>query len=108
MLWLLELQIRRGRKVQTKVHAVQYIVTAELQTASVAYFERKIQLSGFSANPDGSLSQLIWINGDLLYNKRLQWASHIVRMDNRRIPIMTGWKIQWKTCRKTTTEMGRK
>jgi hypothetical protein len=38
-------------------------VTAELQTTNVAYFTRKIQLSGFSAHPDGSLSQLIQISG---------------------------------------------
>jgi len=31
-------------------------VTAELQTANVACFQRKIQLSRFSAYPDGSLS----------------------------------------------------
>ena len=30
------------------------IVKAILQTANVAYFQRKIQLSGFSAYPDGS------------------------------------------------------
>jgi hypothetical protein len=35
----------------------------ELQTANVAYFQRKIQLSGFSALPDVSSSQLIRING---------------------------------------------
>jgi len=29
------------------------LVTAELQTANVTYFQRKIQLSGFSAYPDG-------------------------------------------------------
>ena len=43
------------------------IVTAEIQTANVAYFQRKIQLSGFSVYPDGSLSQLIRIIGVLLY-----------------------------------------
>jgi hypothetical protein len=32
-----------------------------LQTAKVAYFQRKIQLSGFSAYPDSSPSQLIRI-----------------------------------------------
>ena len=36
-----------------------YIVTAELQTADVACFRRKIQLSGFSVYPDGWASQLI-------------------------------------------------
>jgi hypothetical protein len=30
-------------------------------------------------------------------------------MDNCRMPIIrTGWKIPWKTCRRTTTEMERK
>jgi len=45
-----------------------YIVTAELQTASVAYFQRKIQLSLFYAYPDGTPSQLIWISGVILYS----------------------------------------
>jgi len=40
---------------------------AELQTANVAYCQRKIQLSVFSAYPDGSPSQLIRISGVLLY-----------------------------------------
>ena len=43
------------------------IVTAELQTAKIAYFQRKIQLPGFSAYLDGSPSQLIWISEVLLY-----------------------------------------
>jgi len=43
------------------------IVTAELQTANVTYFQRKIQLSGFSAYRDGSASQLIRINGGLMH-----------------------------------------
>ena len=33
----------------------------------MAYFQRKIQLSGFSAYPDGLPSQLIQISGVLLY-----------------------------------------
>ena len=37
------------------------------QAANVAYFQRKIQLSGVSAYPDGSPSQLIRISGVLLY-----------------------------------------
>ena len=49
-------------------------VTAVLQIANLAYFQRKIQLSGFSAYPDISPSQLIQISGALLnllqpYNK---------------------------------------
>ena len=39
------------------------------QTANVAYCRRKIQLSGFSAYPDGSPSQLIRIIGVILYYK---------------------------------------
>ena len=35
---LLELQIGRGRKVQTQVQCIPSIVTAGLQTANVAYF----------------------------------------------------------------------
>jgi hypothetical protein len=42
------------------------IVTAKLQTTSVALFEKKIQLSRFFAYLDGSPSQLIWISGALL------------------------------------------
>jgi hypothetical protein len=42
-------------------------VTAELQTANVPYFQRKIQLSGFSAYPHGSAPPLIRINGVVLY-----------------------------------------
>jgi hypothetical protein len=40
---------------------ILWIVTAKLQTANVAYFQRKIQLSGFSTYLDGSPSQLIRI-----------------------------------------------
>jgi hypothetical protein len=43
-----------------------YIVTAEIQTANVAYFQKRIQLPGFSAYPDGSPSQLIQVGGILL------------------------------------------
>jgi hypothetical protein len=42
------------------------------QTANVAYFQRKIRLSGFSAYPDGSPSQLILISGVLLYTERAE------------------------------------
>jgi len=41
--------------------------TAELQTANVAYFQIKIQFSGFSPYPHGSPSQLIRIGGNKLY-----------------------------------------
>jgi len=43
------------------------IVTAELETANVAYFQIKIELSGFAAYPDGSQSKLIRKSGVLLY-----------------------------------------
>jgi len=49
------------------------IVTAELQTANVTYFQRKIQLSGFSACRDGSASQLIRTHGGLLYCDFFLW-----------------------------------
>ena len=48
-----------------QVHAVN--VAAELQTANVACFQRKVQLSGFSAYLDGSPSQLIQIHTIVLY-----------------------------------------
>jgi len=50
-----------------KIFRCRYIVTAKLQTTKVAYFQRKIQLSRFSAYPDGSPSQLIQISAVLLY-----------------------------------------
>jgi len=42
-------------------------VTTESQIASVANFQRKLQLSGLSAYPDGLPSQLIRVSGVLLY-----------------------------------------
>ena len=51
----------------TQVHIVNS--ESELQTANVTYLPRKIQLSGFSAHPDGSPSQLICVGGVLLYSK---------------------------------------
>jgi len=47
------------------------MVTDELQTANVAYFQRKIKLSEFSACPDCWLSQLNQISGVLLHLKSL-------------------------------------
>ena len=67
VLRLIQSQFRSGRNVYTQVLYMQQIVTAEHQSAVVAYFQRKIQLSGFSAYPDGSQSRLIWIRGVLLY-----------------------------------------
>ena len=62
-LWRLELEIGRGRH-----RYILYIVTDELQSASVAYSQRKIQLSGFAENPDSSSSQLIRMSGVVLYS----------------------------------------
>ena len=47
-------------------------MTAELQTANVAYFQRKIRLSGCSLYPEGSPSQLVRMSGVLsvLYTER--------------------------------------
>jgi hypothetical protein len=44
-----------------------YKQPAKVQTANVAYFQRKIQLTGFSAYPDDSPSQLIRISGALCF-----------------------------------------
>ena len=73
MLWLLELQTRRGRKAQ--VHTVK---TAEIQTVNVAYCLRRTELSGFSAYPDGCPSQLIRIIAVLLCF--LLWGSGCVTL----------------------------
>jgi hypothetical protein len=43
------------------------MVKDELQTASIACFQRKLQLSGFSAYLNGSPSLLIWVIGVLLF-----------------------------------------
>jgi hypothetical protein len=48
---------------------------SRLQTANVAYFQRQIQLSGFSPHPDVSLSQLNRISAVLLY---VQHSKHTV------------------------------
>jgi hypothetical protein len=45
---------------------ILYIGTAELQTANVAHFQKRILLPGFSAYPDGSPFQLIQVSGILL------------------------------------------
>ena len=45
--------------------------TAEPEAVNVAYSERKIHLSGVSANPDGPSSHLIRISGVLLYQYTL-------------------------------------
>ena len=48
---------------------IPYIVTAELRTVNVAYFQIKIQLSRFSAYPQGSPPELIRISGVPLYRR---------------------------------------
>jgi hypothetical protein len=60
-----------------QAHAV--IVTAELQTANVAYFQRKPQLSGFSSYPDGAQSHLIRISGVLLYCQDKKYVSNFCK-----------------------------
>jgi hypothetical protein len=64
-LWLLELKIRLVRRFRFRY--ILWMVTAELQTANVFHFQRTIRLSGFSAYPDGSPSQLIRVSGVLLH-----------------------------------------
>ena len=54
------------KKLLLMTFGTSLVVTAELQTTNVAYFQIKIQLSGFSAYPDVSPSQLIRISGVLL------------------------------------------
>jgi hypothetical protein len=66
-----------------------YIVTAELQTANVAYFQRKIQLSGFCAFPDGLPAQL---SGVLLYCK---WAVMNVIFDITFVPVHSAVYAGW-------------
>ena len=50
VLWLLELQIKRGRKVWTQVHTVQS--NSRTSNCQCSLFSKKIQLSRFSAYPD--------------------------------------------------------
>jgi hypothetical protein len=64
VLWLLELQIRVAERFRRRY--ILEMVTAELQSANIANFQRKILLSGFSAYPDVSPSQLIRISAVLL------------------------------------------
>jgi hypothetical protein len=63
VLWLLEREIGRAWRVYTPVHSVN---CSKLQTRNVTYFQRKIQLSGFSAYPDTSPSEMIRARGVLL------------------------------------------
>jgi len=63
-------------KFEKLVHLVGFII--RIQTTKVAFFQRKIPLSGFSTYPDGSVSQLIRISGVLLYQilkkDSVQWS----------------------------------
>jgi hypothetical protein len=59
---------------------IMQTVTAVIQTANVAYFQRKIQLSGFSAYQDGSLSQLIHISGVLMYRVAYAILQMVIRI----------------------------
>ena len=81
-----------------------------LQTAQVAYFQRKIHLSVFSAYPDGSKSHSIRISGDLLYyNVRLSsvmanWPYITVLMRKLIVTLYfacSAWK--WVSVAKTST-----
>jgi len=45
---------------------ILFTETAELQTANLAYFQKRIILLGFSAYPDGVPSKLIQVSGILL------------------------------------------
>jgi hypothetical protein len=49
------------------------LVTAEVQTAIVAHFQRNVQLSQFSAYLDGSLCQLIRVSAVLLFSS---WCTY--------------------------------
>ena len=51
VLWLIN--VKSGTVESFRSRYILYIVTAELQTVNVAYFQRKIQLSGFATYPDG-------------------------------------------------------
>jgi hypothetical protein len=79
VLWHLELHIRRGRKVRTQVQYILQTVTAELQTANIAYFKRKSQLSKYSTNPDVFPSQLFRISAVLLYPKLVSFLWGIMK-----------------------------
>jgi hypothetical protein len=66
VLWLVELQIRCGRKVQTAVHTVNSNSRTSNCQCSL-FSNKKFQLSGFSAYPNRLPSHLIRISGILLY-----------------------------------------
>ena len=78
VLWLLELRIRRGRKVQTQVHAVN----SNSRTSSYQCSPFKKKKSGFSAYPDGWSSQLIRISGVLMFFRPLLLISGRASLDS--------------------------
>ena len=66
VLWLLELQIRHSHKVQAQAHTVKS--NSQISNCQCSLLsEKKNRLSGYSAYPDGSPTQLIQISVDLLY-----------------------------------------
>jgi hypothetical protein len=66
VLWLLELQIRGGQKVQTQVHTANSNSLISNYQCRL-FLKRKFQLSGFSAYLDDWAFQLIRISGVILY-----------------------------------------
>ena len=66
---MVELQTANVAYFQRKIQFSGFSVTVELRTANVAHFQRKIQFPGFSAYLDGSPSQLIQISGVVLYSR---------------------------------------
>jgi hypothetical protein len=64
-------------------------LTAEFQTANVAYLQIKVQLSGFSAYPDFSPSQLFRISGVLLYIR-------ILHFENKSTMNYLNWKLSFR------------
>ena len=67
---LIDFQAHRDAFIQNSVKKLFVDFFFPLQIATVAYFQREIQLSGFSAYPDGLPSLLIQISGILLYLKK--------------------------------------
>jgi len=71
-------------------------VPVEIQAANVAYFQRKIKLSGFSAYPDSSPTQFIRISGVILYyDFSYNWVN--IRSEiHYDVITLTIHKGQWK------------
>jgi len=64
----------------------------QLQTANIAYFQRTIQLSRFSAYPDSSPSKLIPISGILLYYRLSSWSIKRLREQKQ---LMVGYIVKY-------------